>query len=77
MAKITKDMSLGSVINKFPKTIEVFSKYGLHCVGCQAAYWETIEQGAKMHGIPVDKLVKDLNKAIETKKRTIKKKARR
>lgn len=67
-------MSLGSVINKYPKTIDVFSKYGLHCVGCHIAYWETIEQGAAMHGVPVDKLIKDLNKVIATKKKKTRKK---
>jgi hybrid cluster-associated redox disulfide protein len=65
--KITKDMKLQEVISKFPKTVEVFSKYGLHCFGCFAAAFENIEQGAKAHGIDVDKLIEDLNKAIKKK----------
>jgi len=69
MDKITKHMTLGEVIQKYPETAEVFLKYGLHCVGCQVAAWETIEQGAMAHGIKdIDQLVKDLNEAVEEKK---------
>ena len=41
------------------------SDYGLGCVGCQAALFENIEQGAKVHGIDVDALIVDLNKQIQ------------
>ena len=66
--KITKDMAIGDVVSKYPKTIEAFFKHGLHCVGCAVAAFENIEQGAKAHGIDVKKLVEDLNKAIKKKK---------
>lgn len=64
---ITKDMTIGEVIEKFPKTVDVMLKHGLHCVGCGVAMWETIEQGAKAHGIDVKKLIADLNKTISKK----------
>ena len=38
---------------------------GMHCFGCPMAHMETIEQGAKAHGMSkkdVDKLVEKLNK---------------
>ena len=63
--KITKDTKLQEVISKHPETMEVFMKYGLHCIGCMAAQFETIEVGAKAHGIDVKKLVDDLNKAVK------------
>lgn len=65
MAKITKDMSLGEVMQNHPEAIEVLLNYGLHCVGCHVAFTETIEQGAEAHGIDLDKLLKDMNKAVE------------
>ncbi|MBW2977772.1 DUF1858 domain-containing protein [Candidatus Woesearchaeota archaeon] len=68
MAKITKDMAIGEVVNKWPATIDVFMKHGMHCMGCAIASFENIEQGATAHGIDVKKLVDDLNKAIEKKK---------
>ncbi len=66
--KITKGMSLAEVIQKHPETFDVFSNHGLHCVGCAVAQFENIEQGAIAHGIDVDKLIDDLNKAVKKKK---------
>jgi len=67
--KIKKDMPLGEVIQKYPQTFEVFSKYGLHCIGCAVSAFETIEQGAMAHGINAEELVKDLNKALKKEKK--------
>lgn len=67
--KITKHMSLGEVIKKYPETAEVFFKHGMHCLGCAAAVFETIEDGAKAHGIDVNKLVEDLNHVVQRKKK--------
>ena len=66
--KIKKDMPIGDVVTKHPETIEVFLKHGLHCIGCHVAAFESLEQGAKAHGIDIKKLLEDLNKAIEKKK---------
>ncbi|MEK7624582.1 MAG: DUF1858 domain-containing protein [Patescibacteria group bacterium] len=63
--KITKTMTLGEVIAKYPKSVDVFMKYGLHCIGCSVATWETVEQGAKAHGIDgkkLEDLLEELNK---------------
>ena len=67
--KITKDMGMGEVIQKHPEVIGVFSKHGLHCIGCAAAHFENIEQGCSAHGIDADKLIEDLNKAISKSKK--------
>lgn len=65
--KITEKTNLGKLISKHPETMEVFMKHGLHCVGCIAAQFETLGQGAKAHGIDVKKLVKELNEAVKKK----------
>jgi hybrid cluster-associated redox disulfide protein len=51
-------------VRQFPETIEVFRNYGMGCLGCAAARFENIEQGARAHGIDVDALINDLNKAV-------------
>lgn len=66
--KITKDMSFGEVLQKYPETAQVFMAHGMHCLGCMAAQFETIEQGAAAHGIDIEKLVTDLNTGIKKKK---------
>ncbi|NLT95048.1 MAG: DUF1858 domain-containing protein [Clostridia bacterium] len=63
--KITKDMSITEVVQKYPQTVEVFMKFGMGCLGCAAARFENIEQGALVHGIDVNSLIDALNKATE------------
>ncbi len=63
--KITKDMTIAEVVKRYPQTTEVFFNYGLYCVGCFAADFDTVESGAKVHGINVEHLLFDLNKKIE------------
>ncbi|MFC1856275.1 DUF1858 domain-containing protein [Thermodesulfobacteriota bacterium] len=61
---VTKEMSIQEVVTKFPSSAQVFIKHGMPCVGCMAARYENIEQGATAHGINVDNLIADLNKSI-------------
>ncbi|GFR35208.1 DUF1858 domain-containing protein [Thermobrachium celere] len=62
---ITKDMGIIEIVNKYPETADVFFKYGMHCLGCMAARFETLEQGALAHGIDLEAMLKDLNDAIK------------
>lgn len=66
-SKITKEMSFSEVLQKWPQTAEVFMGYGMHCLGCIAAQFESIEAGAAAHGINTDELIAELNKAIAKK----------
>jgi hybrid cluster-associated redox disulfide protein len=61
---INRKMSIEDVVKKHPETRLTFERHGLGCVGCQAALFESIEQGAEVHGIDVDILIEDLNKEI-------------
>jgi len=58
---ITKDMSIMDVVQNYPDTVEVFMNAGMGCLGCAAARFENIEQGALAHGIDLDALMDDLN----------------
>ena len=69
--KITKNMNFLEVLNKYPQSAGIMMNYGLHCVGCQAASFETIEQGAKAHGMPskdLNKMIDEMNKLANEKK---------
>ena len=68
---ITKDMLIGDVVNKYPHAIEIMLSNGLHCVGCSANPYETIEQGAKAHGLAddaIDNMVKQINDQMPEQK---------
>jgi iron-sulfur cluster assembly accessory protein len=65
---ITKDMTIGEVIDAYPITAEILLNQGVHCIGCGARFMETIEQGLSGHGIPakkIGKIVSELNKAAK------------
>lgn len=66
--KITKDMTIGDIFSKFPhqsqRLAQTITNAGLHCVGCNAATWETLEAGMLGHGMTmnsIEDLVKKLN----------------
>jgi hybrid cluster-associated redox disulfide protein len=61
---IDKRMSIEEVVRKHPESIAIFGRHGLGCVGCQAALFESIEEGAEVHGVNVDALIADLNKEV-------------
>ncbi len=61
---INRKMSIEEVVRTHPETIVIFERHGLGCLGCQAALFESIEQGAEVHGINVDALIADLNKEV-------------
>ncbi len=66
--KITKEMSIGEVIDKYPETAKVFEKYfGQGCFTCPGSRLENIAFGATMHGMDADVIVKELNEVIANK----------
>lgn len=68
--KITKETTLGEVVNSYPESAKVLMQYGLHCIGCHVSAFETIEQGSKAHGLSdedIEKMVKEINEIAEQK----------
>lgn len=63
--KITKEMSITEIVQQYPQAVEVFLQHGMGCLGCAAARFENVAQGASAHGIDVDSLITDLNNAVE------------
>jgi hybrid cluster-associated redox disulfide protein len=68
--RITKDSIIADVLKKNEALAEVFITYGLYCVGCPASGMDTVEGGAKMHGLDdsvIKEMVKRLNEVALTK----------
>jgi hybrid cluster-associated redox disulfide protein len=61
--KITLQDGIMETVQNYPATADVFRAFGMGCLGCAAARYETIEQGATAHGMDLDKLIKALNEA--------------
>lgn len=59
---ITKDMTIGEVVNKDATKAAILMEFGMGCVGCPSAQAETIAEAATVHGINLDDLLEALNK---------------
>lgn len=64
MTTITKDMGIMEIVEKWPETVEVLMNSGMGCIGCAAAHFESIGDGAAAHGLDVDALMVRLNEAV-------------
>lgn len=65
--KIELTDNIADVIEDFPETAPIFLSYGLHCVGCFANAFDTIEAGCMIHGMSEEEqkmLLKDINLAV-------------
>lgn len=70
--KITPDMLIGEVVQKYPGADRILAKHGVTCAACNISKVETIAQGAAGHGravgMSVDALLADLNYLADTGK---------
>jgi hybrid cluster-associated redox disulfide protein len=69
---ITKDMIIEEIVEKYPYLAEYIMDYGVHCVGCGVASFESLEEGFMGHGMreeEIDAIVIELNKIIEEKEK--------
>lgn len=72
--KISREMTIDDIFKNFPnkgqKLAQEMTNAGLHCVGCSAATWETVEAGMYSHGFvdeQIDGLIGKLNMILEEK----------
>ena len=47
MEKVTADSSIIGTVQMHPEIVNIFMQYGLGCIGCMAANFETIGQGCR------------------------------
>ena len=58
-------MGIMEIVENWPQSAQVFMQFGMGCLGCAAAHFENVEQGASAHGIDVDALMVALNEAVK------------
>ncbi|MBI2106270.1 iron-sulfur cluster assembly accessory protein [Candidatus Woesearchaeota archaeon] len=73
--KVTKDTTIGDIVESHPEVIETLTELGVHCVGCHVSPFESLEMGFKGHGMSdedVEQAVIKLNEVIENSKNEVK-----
>ena len=66
--KITKETTIGEIVEKYPQAVETLMSFGVHCIGCHVSPFESLEMGFKGHGLDdatIEEAVKKLNEIIE------------
>lgn len=63
----TKDMTIGELLMMDRSVGMILMQNGMHCVGCPSAAGETLEEASMVHGMDIDKLMKDINDYLASK----------
>ncbi len=62
---VTPEMLLPEVVSKYPSTRKVFDKYGLRGCGGPKGPREPVAWFARLHGVPLEQLLDELNEAAK------------
>jgi hybrid cluster-associated redox disulfide protein len=65
---LTKFDLLLNVVQESPRAAQLLTEYGLHCLTCFFNEFDTLEMGAKVHGMTdkeVDDMINEINTQLE------------
>ncbi len=65
--EITKQTTMGEMIEFDRGIAVVLMEQGMHCVGCPASIGETLEEACMVHGLDADKVLERINEYLESK----------
>jgi hybrid cluster-associated redox disulfide protein len=60
------EMTVDSVMHRWPSTIRVFLDFGMHCVGCPIATFHSVDEACTEHGIDLENFLERLRAAVQT-----------
>lgn len=67
LKEITKEMTIGDILDAERETVPFFLEMGMHCLGCPASRGETVAQACEVHGVDADELVAKINEFLKNK----------
>lgn len=67
MTEVTKNTTIGDILDADRGTSVFFLQMGMHCLGCPASRGETIEEACMVHGVDSDELVTKINEYLSSK----------
>ncbi|NIQ03243.1 MAG: DUF1858 domain-containing protein [Nitrospinaceae bacterium] len=66
MRQFRKESTINEIISVYPEAVKFFNDLNMSCGTCFAVNFDTLENGALMHGMDVNSLVDRLNRFIRT-----------
>lgn len=67
MTEVSKNTTIGDILDADRGTSVFFLQMGMHCLGCPASRGETIEEACMVHGVDADELVTKINEYLSSK----------
>ena len=63
--EITKETTMGEMLEYNRGIAVVLMESGMHCVGCPASIGETLEEACAVHGLNADDVLAQINYYLE------------
>ena len=61
MAKVTKSMTIGELLQLDQNIAVILMRACMHCLACPSSQAESLEEAAMVHGLDADVLVAQIN----------------
>ena len=65
--EITKQTTMGDMIESDRGIAVVLMEAGMHCVGCPASIGESLEEACQVHGLDSDEVLKNIQDYLANK----------
>lgn len=66
--KITKQTTMGKMLEYDMGIAYILMQSGMHCVGCPSSIGESLEQACEVHGLDADEVLQSITDYLATKK---------
>ena len=66
--EITKQTTMGEMLNFDRGIAMVLMQAGMHCIGCPSSIHESLEEACMVHGINSDEVLANIQKYLDAKK---------
>ena len=65
--EITKETTIGEMIEFDRGIAYILMESGMHCVGCPSSIGESLEEACMVHGLDADEVLKNINEYLASK----------
>ena len=66
--QVTKDMTMGEMLNMDGGIAYILMQSGMHCVGCPSSIGASLEEACMVHGLECDTVLAQINEFLASKK---------
>ena len=63
---VNKNSTINEILSAYPDAKRFFNERDMACTSCFAVNFDTLENGALMHGMEVSSLIDELNNFLKT-----------